>query len=402
MAGSSDSVYVTALSKSRVETGAEEGESSGRSVEEQIEQSKVHWSALAEFNDSKGEEEAEVSNVKEFEELQCHPVWGTFFLKFNQGDGNTLEVGEKFAEGGQAELFHCHVKWANPILNEEDVEKGTEWVLKVFKKGTFLRHLKSQLPQGLLQFYAADRKNWRSPKPKVLPRYYSEVYPGTLLEDGRFAFLMVKEHFDLHSLIECEMKFKGGEGDGPFSKEEAELMMYGVALGVEWLHNHEIVHRDLKASNVLVKEYKSGWQKWEPFVADYECSIGVVGTGFFRAPEILQACKDRKVGERPKVFSRAADIYSYGMVCYEILTGKLPFEDHPAYDYAHVLNGDQPTLPEYVEKWMHDMLVWCWKLDPKGRPTIGKILDILISNSAAVRRWDELLKREWSEGHRWK
>ena len=240
----------------------------------------------AEFNYSEGEEEAEVSNVKEFEELQRHPVWGDFFYKFNQGDGSTLEVGEKFAEGGQAELFHCHIKWANPILNEDDLEKGTEWVLKVFKKGTFLRHLKSQLPQGFLQFFAADRKNWRSPTPKVLPRYYCEVYPGTLLEDGRFAFLMVKEHFDLRSLIECNMESKGGEGGGPFSKKEAELMMYGVALGVEWLHNHGVVHRDLKASNVLVKEYKSGWSKWEPFVADYEYSIGVVGIRFFRAPEI--------------------------------------------------------------------------------------------------------------------
>ena len=108
-------------------------------------------------------------------------------------------------------------------------------VLKVFKKGTFLRHLKSQLPQGLLQFCAAERKNWRSPTPKVFPRYQCEVYCGTLLEDGRFAFLMVKEHFDLRSLIGREMKSKGGEGGGPFSKEEAEVMMYSVALGVESL-----------------------------------------------------------------------------------------------------------------------------------------------------------------------
>ena len=340
MAGSSESVDVTAVSESRVETGAEEGESSrrGRSVEEQIEQSKTHWSVLAEFNNDEGEEAAEVGNVKEFEELQRHPLWGGFFYTFNQGDGDTLEVGEKFAEGAQAELFHCHVKWADSKMNEDDL--GRAWVLKVFKKGTFLRHLKSQLPQGLLQFRAAQMKNWMSPTPKVLPRYSCEVYNGILLEDGRFAFLMVKEHFDLCSLIDREMKSKGGEGGGPFSKEEAELMMYSVALGVEWLHNHGMVHRDLKASNVLVKEFKSSWPKWEPFVADYECSIGVVGTGFFQAPEILQACKDRTVWERPKVFLRAADIYSYGMVCYEILTGKLPFVDHPLYDYAHVLNGD--------------------------------------------------------------
>ena len=96
MAGSIESVNVTALSESIVETEAEEGESSGRgrSVEERIKQSKVHWSALVEFDNGEGEEEAEVSNVKEFEELQRHPVWGDFFYKFNQGNGSTLEVGK--------------------------------------------------------------------------------------------------------------------------------------------------------------------------------------------------------------------------------------------------------------------------------------------------------------------
>ena len=179
------------------------------------------------------------------------------------------------------ELFHCHVKWGNPKGNEDDLEKGREWVLKVFKKGTFLCHLKSQLPHGLLQFHATEMKNWNSPTPKEFSRYYCAVINGTLLEDGRFAFMMEKEHFDLRSLIEREMKSKGGEGGGPFSKKEAEFMMCSVALGVEWLHNHKIVHRDLKASNVLVWECKSGWPKWEPLVADYECSIGVVGMGFF-------------------------------------------------------------------------------------------------------------------------
>ena len=403
MDGSSESVYVTAPSESRVETGTEGGGSRGRgSVEERIEQSKVHWSVLAESNDGEGEEEAEVSNVKELEELQRHPVWGTFFHKFNHCNGCTLEVGEKFAEGAQGELFHCHVKWGNSKMNEEDLKKGTKWALKVFKKGTFLHDLKSQLSQGLLQFHAAEMKNWRSPTPKVLPRYQCTVFRGTLLEDGRFAFLMVKEHFDLRSLIERNMKSKGGESGGPFLKEEGEVMMYQIALGVEWLHKHDIVHRDLKASNVLVYERKSGLPKWEPYVADYECSIGVVGTGFFRAPEILQACKDHKVWERPEVFSRAIDIYSYGMTCYEILTGKLPFEGHSQNDYTHVLNGSRPMLPEYVEDWMRDMLVRCWQSNPRDRPSIGKIIDILITNSNNVRDREEFLKGEYGENYRWK
>ena len=151
---------------------------------------------------------------------------------------------------------------ADPESNEEDLEKGFEWVLKVFKKGTLLRHLKSQLPHGLLQAHAAHRKNSRSLIPKALPQYCCIVWCGTLLEDGRFAILMVKEHFDLCSLIVRNMKSKGGEGGGPFSKQDAQAMMYTIALGVEWLHNHGIVHRDLKASNVLIKEKESIWPKW--------------------------------------------------------------------------------------------------------------------------------------------
>jgi len=54
---------------------------------------------------------------------------------------------------------------------------------------------------------------------------------------------------------------------------------------MDQLHNHSIVHRDIKASNVLVRGHLVC------FIADFECSLGVVGTGFWRAPKILEACK---------------------------------------------------------------------------------------------------------------
>lgn len=88
----------------------------------------------------------------------------------------------------------------------------------------------------------------------------------------------------------------------PFSKEDYERMMHTVACGMDWLHSHNIVHRDSKVSNVLLKQYD------DCYVADYEFSIGVIGTGLWRAPEILQAIKDMKVSERPEAFSEAADV----------------------------------------------------------------------------------------------
>ena len=90
-------------------------------------------------------------------------------------------------------------------------------------------------------------------------------------------------------------------------------------------------------------------------------SIEVGGTTFWRAPKVLEACRRRNVGRKPELFTREADNYSYGMTCYEVLIGKVPFEDHPLRDQHGVLMDlviDQhlrPKVPDYVED-------WAWKL----------------------------------------
>ena len=74
----------------------------------------------------------------------------------------------------------------------------------------------------------------------------------TLLEDGRFAFFLVKEHEDLRTYIDCKMMESDDHSCGPFSKERCEDIMYEVALKMNQLRKYSIVHRDLKAFNVLV------------------------------------------------------------------------------------------------------------------------------------------------------
>lgn len=70
---------------------------------------------------------------------------------------------------------------------------------------------------------------------------------------------------------------------GPFSKAKAEQLMNKVALGVDWLHSHNIIHRDFKASNVLYDDYEYEYGYY-CFTADsYEFSIGVARTRFFKA-----------------------------------------------------------------------------------------------------------------------
>ncbi|KAG0559157.1 hypothetical protein M758_10G081600 [Ceratodon purpureus] len=417
MGGSGESEYFTAPASATTSS------SFVSAVEEQIERSKAHWSTLvdqSEYSDDDEDCVAEVSNVKEFMELQRHPIWGTFFQAFSDNMGvwkkmGELVVGEMFAEGGQAQLFHVKVLWSDPRNIAIDQREGNQHVLKVFKKGTFLKQVKSLLPHGLLQFHALEQQNHMSLAPKVVvPRYYCRVHHGILLEDGRFAFLMKREDVDLRTLIESNMEARSDIRYGPFPNDVVGYIMYDVALGVNWLHHHDIVHRDLKASNVLVKDWNLPWSEWECYIADYECSVGVLGTGFFGAPEVLQACMDmdKKTRLRPEVktrlrlevFSRAADVYSYGMTCYEILTGKLPFEDlHRVIYNTHelkdlIINQHlRPNVPEYVEEWIRELLSRCWQHDPGARPTFDEILSVLSTNSVEARRIEDGLKKVYGK-----
>jgi serine/threonine protein kinase len=326
------------------------------SVEQQIEHSKLHWSEVGDYCDSDEEEVAEVSNVEVFKVLQMHPLsqWGNFFFTFGYDLGILPSYGA-------------------------DVKGKREWVLKVFKKGTPLRQLQAQWPHGMLQQYVEKMEHISTTTEPYL-RPISYVLSGVLLEDGKFAFLMPKFEEGLRTLIDRNMMMRNAQDCGPFSEDVAKTIIYNVALGVESLHSHNVVHRDIKASNVLTTKYSKG-KEFGYLIADYESSIGVIGTGFFRAPEILQACKDRTIHQKPELFTKESDIYSFGMCCYEILTGKLPFKDYSLTNYDLVLNGRCPELPEYVDGWACELLSRCWHPNPACRPSIGDILNLITSNS---------------------
>jgi hypothetical protein len=113
-------------------------------------------------------------------------------------------------------------------------------------------------------------------------------------------------------------------------------------------------------------------------IGDYESSDDVVGTGFWRPPEVLQARED---GRKP-VWSREGDVYSFAMLCYELLTGCIPFPCPPLLysdTVKKVLSGQRPELPPYVNSKMRDLLSCCWDTEPQKRPgwiTIIKALEV--------------------------
>jgi serine/threonine protein kinase len=156
--------------------------------------------------------------------------------------------------------------------------------------------------------------------------------------------------------------------------------MYSISLGVLALHNNGILHRDLKAANILVVPNKD-WMKSEEEglvtafewcnlsikVGDYERSEDAMGTGFWRPPEVLPGSADKRG------WTREGDVYSFAMVCYEILTGRFPFEGELLSVYEPVLSGQRPELPAYVSKDMKKLLERCWDADQDKRPNFSVI-----------------------------
>ncbi|CAM6030357.1 unnamed protein product [Sphagnum balticum] len=203
---------------------------------------------------------------------------------------------------------------------------------------------------------------------------------------GNVWVVMERMAGDLRTLIDRRMTFLE-DGQMPFDYDNTITMMMHIAKGMEDLHRCDLIHADLKASNILVtpvvispsEEKFDGSQRASESmyfyvnIGDFETSNGVVGTGFWRAPEVLQALRN----DTTPILSPAADVYSYGMLCYELLTGQIPFKKCALSDYNVILSGQRPQLPANVSRTMKELLLACWHMEPQERPGWTSIIKTL-------------------------
>lgn len=210
---------------------------------------------------------------------------------------------------------------------------------------------------------------------------------GVVFKDDSVCIIMPRYSCDLRAHIDAHMMDLLDETYGyngpPFPKFEAEHMILQLAMGMKGLHELGIYHRDLKAANILVTRHYHPDGKPCPLsevhITDFERSDVVVGTGFYRAPEVLKSLITKvSLSEEQWMM---ADIYSFGMVCYEVLTGRVPFDGHPYSDYDLVLEGGRPELPYHVPGKMKDIIRRCWHANPKYRPSWTDIVQGLTEKS---------------------
>jgi len=101
------------------------------------------------------------------------------------------------------------------------------------------------------------------------------------------------------------------------------------------------------------------------------------GTTRWMAPELFSDSKDHNVGPNSSSDSLnyhfKVDVYSFGMVCYEILTGCVPFFNFEMMDLRkRIKDGERPDLPKCPEQ-LSTLVEACYHPDPKARPSFPGI-----------------------------
>ncbi|XP_070051384.1 serine/threonine-protein kinase STY46 isoform X2 [Nicotiana tabacum] len=145
-----------------------------------------------------------------------------------------------------------------------------------------------------------------------------------------------------------------------------------VSKGMSYLHQNNIIHRDLKTANLLMDEH--GVVKVGDFgVARVQVQTGVMtaetGTYRWMAPEVIEH----------KPYDHKADVFSFGVVLWELLTGEIPYAYLTPLQAAIgvVQQGLRPTIPKDTHPKLAELLEKCWQQDPTQRPDFSEILDIL-------------------------
>jgi tRNA A-37 threonylcarbamoyl transferase component Bud32 len=197
------------------------------------------------------------------------------------------------------------------------------------------------------------------------------LFLGLCTEAPNFA--MVTEYMSRGSL--WSILHPGGvakTSSAPLDWSQRIHIMKGIARGMNFLHNSDppIIHRDLKSQNVLVDE------NWNCKVADFGMSrlktltatMTRVGTPQWMAPEIL----------REERYDETADVWSFGVVCWELITGEAPFFGQSPLRVVSMVahQGIKLQIPPNCPAAMAKLIERCFQ-ESRLRPSFPDLLEYL-------------------------
>ncbi|XP_062329035.1 mitogen-activated protein kinase kinase kinase 10 [Osmerus eperlanus] len=157
-----------------------------------------------------------------------------------------------------------------------------------------------------------------------------------------------------------------------------------IATGMDYLHNQTfvpVIHRDLKSSNILILEPVEMDDLWGKTlkITDFGLArewhqttkMSAAGTYAWMAPEVIKL----------SLFSKSSDVWSFGVLLWELLTGEVPYREIDALAVAYGVAMNKLTLPvpSTCPEPFALLLAECWSPNPHSRPSFGSILTRLLA-----------------------
>jgi len=262
-------------------------------------------------------------------------------------DHNDLELQKRIGSGGFAEVFSGYRKSDGTIvavkrLHKQEFDKNS---LEMFKREVSV--LASFHHFAILPFVGACTR----PPYCIVTQFMSG---GSL-----FARLHAKDSSDR------------------LTSTQLSIIALGIAYGMTFLHEREMIHRDLKSLNILLDSDDY------PKICDFgmartkstgsEPMTGEIGTSQWMAPEVLVS----------QNYDEKADVYSYGIILWEMLTGDIPYRGLRDIQVAMAVvnQNNRPKIPKNCPQNLSNFIRVCWSADPKKRPDFHTIVRALESGA---------------------
>lgn len=155
--------------------------------------------------------------------------------------------------------------------------------------------------------------------------------------------------------------------DKRLNDEQAYAIFSQIAKGVRYMHEHNVAHRDLKLTNILIDDH------YAVKVIDFgfACEANEMhrmycGTPSYMSPEIV---------EKKLYAPKPTDVWAMGVILYKLLSGEYAFgaEDHP--DLKKNIINVRYELPTYFSTRVKNFLERCFEYDPNKRVTVEQMFE---------------------------
>jgi tRNA A-37 threonylcarbamoyl transferase component Bud32 len=164
----------------------------------------------------------------------------------------------------------------------------------------------------------------------------------------------------------------GGKLPGPAERDELLRWFLQCCRGLGALHERSLVHFDIKPANVFLKGAvaRLGDYGLSKLITHSRGSLSMGrGTPYYMAPEMLQRRGDHR-----------SDIYSLGVMLYEMLCGKVPFTGDSEWEVLKQHEQKAPDLPSHLSALERAVLQRCLQKDPAAR--YQSVLDVIAAFGA--------------------